>query len=92
MILDLTKEEVAIINELRSEQNRLMRVKEMNSHIIKTAFAFFQWLEKNGAGMTYSTFCDDFGYYGDNRPCVYAAIQEIALCVAEQSSKLVRGG
>lgn len=49
-------------------------------HVVATAYNYASWLINNGAGSTYSTFCDDFGYQaqpGEDRPTLYKKIEAI---------------
>lgn len=48
--------------------------------VLRTAYKFESWMQDTGAGASYSTFCDDFGYEGvegESRPAVYKRVLEI---------------
>ena len=49
-------------------------------HVLTVAQSYGKWLIDEGAGSTYSTFCDDFGYQaqpGEDRPSLYRKILTI---------------
>lgn len=58
--MELTNEERQAVYNLRHEKERAMR--PALEHLLNVAARYTAWLNKNGAGSTYSTFCDDFGY------------------------------
>ncbi|HMN12798.1 MAG TPA: hypothetical protein PKD55_10790 [Bellilinea sp.] len=94
--IELTNEERKIILDLRErrEQERLTRLRAHATLGIAARFA--DWLEENGAGPSYTTFVDDFGYDGlrveglqePPRDTVYAQ----AMKLIELASALARGG
>jgi len=80
MSLELTPEEEKIIVQLRQDDEQRELDKALFLRRIQTAAAFAVWMEENGAGATYSTFCGDFGYdsiEGENRSRTYDIIVDI---------------
>lgn len=80
MALELTEWEEQIILKLRKEAEQEQRQREMSTKLLRVSSEFDNWLRENGAGATYSTFCDDFGYEavkGEDRPCVYKFVMEL---------------
>lgn len=75
--LTLTPEERQLVLDRRAMIDEKNRRAAMRLEIIKTAYEFEKWLQENGAGSTYSTFCDDFGYTGDNRQDIYPYVSDI---------------
>ena len=75
--MELTQEEIQVVEQHRAEKEFIRRRKEMQFVILETAYEYEKWLRQNGAGSSYSTFCDDFKYDGDNRQFVYDAVEEI---------------
>lgn len=74
-IMELTEEERIAILRLRRE--RMEKAQPIAVRLLKTAADYAEWLHSNGAGDTYSTFCDDFGYEpqpGEDRPATHAAV------------------
>ncbi len=58
-------------------------------HLLEVAFRFECWCMENGAGATYSTFTDDFGYppqEGEDRPALYEKIRAIIAFAHEKVS------
>jgi hypothetical protein len=64
MNIDLTPEEIEIIKEYRQREEAKKLAKLYRLEVFRVAYEFEQWLQDNGAGSTYSTFCDDFDYKG----------------------------
>lgn len=60
--MDLTDSEAALIEEMRVKDAEDRKRKLHVLEVLRTAFEYENWLQKNGMGSTYSTFCDDFGY------------------------------
>lgn len=70
--IEVTKEEYEAIAEMRSKQDDERQTKALN--LLFLATSYLRWLHDNGAGDTYSTFCDDFGYEaseGENRSATH---------------------
>lgn len=89
MTIELTEKEEEMILNLREEAARKKRDRELLLRRIRTAADFAEWLDKVGAGASYSTFCDDFGYTaaeGEDRPHTYKIVLEII----EYAAKLAR--
>lgn len=68
---DLTEEEIAMIKDSRKKKERDAAILSLSLEILRVAHEFNVWLVENGAGATFSTFCDDYGYQGENRSEVY---------------------
>lgn len=78
--MKLTKEEEQLILKSREEKALKKQAKELALRRIRTAHGYAIWLENNGAGDTYSTFCDEFGYeatLGENRCETWHTIHKI---------------
>ena len=74
--MELSKEEQEIILKFRAEKESKIRF----IHVLRIAYKFAEWMEEVGAGETYSTFCDDFGYKaikGEDRPKFYNNILKV---------------
>jgi hypothetical protein len=77
----LTAAEFEAVAAMRAAIAAREREKELASHVMSTAAAYLNWLRKEGAGSTFSTFCDDFAYLPHDpetsmRP-VYEAVMNI---------------
>ncbi len=80
MPIKLTDQEEKIILKLREDAAREKRDRELFLRRIRAAADFAEWMNEEGAGATYSTFCDDFGYEaieGEDRPRTYQIVLEI---------------
>lgn len=76
--VEITEEEKALIEEHRTKKEAQKRQKDMQYEILQTAYEYEKWLRQNGAGSSFSTFCDDFQYDGGvNRQLLYQAVEEI---------------
>lgn len=74
--LKLTAEEERLILRLRAAEERERRDRALALRRIKAAYDFAQWMETEGHGPSYSTFCDDFGYEAgpdEPRPRTYVS-------------------
>ena len=60
MQMEVSQEEEALINAHR--RNKHKRVRRYTVHVIGVAARYAAWMQDSGAGNSYSTFCDDFGY------------------------------
>ena len=75
--MNLSEEEARWIEERRAEREAAEKRQAEKLQILKTAYQYEQWLQENGAGSTYSTFCDDFGYGGEHREFMFKAVNQI---------------
>ena len=57
---NLTEEEFRLVQEYRAKQKEKERKRAAKLLLLDLAYRYSVWLEENGAGSTYSTFCDDF--------------------------------
>jgi len=80
MPLELTAEEEQLILKRREEEAQKKQARELALRRIRTAHGYAMWLEANGAGDTYSTFCGEFGYKameGERRTKTHDIIRNI---------------
>jgi len=78
--LKLTEEEEQLILKKREEEALKKQAREKALRRIRTAHGYAIWLEANGAGDIYSTFCDEFGYeagLGESRIETWHTINDI---------------
>jgi hypothetical protein len=62
------------------------RSKALKLEILQIAFEYEQWLQQNGAGSTYSTFCDDFKCDVKNRSFIFKAVEEVRRCALSNAA------
>jgi hypothetical protein len=58
--IEVTDEEYKTIMDLRSQKHTEHQRKALS--LLNLTASYLRWLNENGAGDTYSTFCGDFGY------------------------------
>ncbi len=78
--MKLTSQEEKIIIQLRKEDEERQRRKENALNVLLTAHLFAVWMEAEGMGQSYSTFCSDFRYdagEGESRRITYDKVIEI---------------
>jgi len=78
--MELTKEEQNIILKMRYEKERQERKEVLSLKYLKLAAEYLAFLQNEGAGSTFTTFTDDFGYHGEkgeNRSKTYEVVLEI---------------
>lgn len=78
--MELTDEEKRVILERRKAKEQAEKRELDTRHLLNTAFRFLYWLDENGAGATFSTFCDDFEYEakeGEDRSRLYKNVMEV---------------
>jgi len=78
--MDLSPEEVAVIDNLRLDKAAKAAWKVRTATLLNVAAAFYAWMQETGSGVTYSTFCDDFGYEapeGVDRPSLFRQVQSL---------------
>lgn len=81
MQMELTPREREIIPEHRRSTREI--AEKESAKLIGVAHRFSQWLMETGAGATYSTFCNDFGYQADaseDRSRTYKLVETIREC------------
>lgn len=79
---DITERLRAEIARLQAELDRTIATERyrMTAHTLKVAGDFAAWMSTEGAGPTYTTFCDDFGYQpkpGEDRPALYKRVTQV---------------
>lgn len=62
--MELTDQEKQIIIAHRKKLEERELRKRYAVFCLETAYKYEKWLQENGFGSTYSTFCDDFGFAG----------------------------
>lgn len=62
--MELTDRERKVVLGMRKKAAENEIEKQVRLEILRVAYEFEQWLQDNGAGSSFSTFCDDFGYAG----------------------------
>ncbi len=75
---ELSEQEMALVVAHRRAVRAAMQLDVVR--LLGLAARFEAWKMEHGAGATYSTFCDDFGYDaqdGENRHTTYGKVQEI---------------
>lgn len=77
MEMNLSSDEYEAVMEMRRKkiEKRLALV----VYVLGVARNYLEWLQAEGAGDTYSTFCDDFGFHQQeplDRQTTYAFVQE----------------
>lgn len=75
--MELTEREREAVLRMRRVDAVSNSVKRARLEILRVALDYERWLQENGAGSTYSTFCDDFGYDGGNyvhRPGLFRGV------------------
>lgn len=78
--LKLTADESKLILETREKKAQEIAKKMLVFRYLQTAWEYALWLDENGAGSTYSTFCDDFEYEGapgEDRPNTYKMVLDL---------------
>jgi hypothetical protein len=73
--MELTDSEAAHIEEMRQKDQAEKEYRKTTLEILRTAYEYENWLQKNGYGSSYSTFCDDFGYGADQT--LYNAVEKV---------------
>ena len=75
--MDLTDEEVKIIEQFRQSKKSQPDHQKRTLHLLQRAASFERWMQETGAGATYSAFCDDYGYQGEDRPVLYEQVLQV---------------
>jgi hypothetical protein len=60
--MELTEREKNIILDLRKKEQEKINKQLKAVSLIRTAMHYLEFMQDQGFGNTYSTFCDDFGY------------------------------
>jgi len=76
--VELEDDELDIVKEYREKRKAQERQSRLQIEILQTAYEYERWLRENGAGSSFSTFCDDYGYPAfENRKNIFEAVEEI---------------
>jgi len=76
--MELTQEEADEINAARELRREELASRSNVINLLDLVAQYAKWLDDEGAGSTYSTFCDDFGYRSSHaRKKIYEEIQKI---------------
>lgn len=78
--IKLTPDEERLILQHRAIEEQDRKDRALALRRLKVAFDFAQWMEIEGCGSSYSTFCDDFGYEAtedENRSRTYEIVTDI---------------
>lgn len=80
---ELNEREKSIIEthrkHMQKERQRSLRILEL----LKVAYEYEKWLQDNGAGSSFSTFCDDFGFEGKDRKYTFGYVEKIRMWAKE---------
>jgi len=60
--MELTEDERRVIENIRAARERKLLTRETARELLRVAADFWRWMAEEGAGPTYSTFCDEYGY------------------------------
>ncbi len=77
MQIDLTTEEIALIQAHRAQRVTRDAARDFQRKALTTAHAFDTWSDNSGQGLTYSTFINTFGYQSDDGRQMYEAVERI---------------
>jgi len=59
---ELSQEEKELISRHREKKTEATRKTKLTLAVLRTAHEYSSWMDGEGCGDTYSTFCDDFGF------------------------------
>lgn len=76
-MLDLSPEEIAVIQRRRDEQATQDARIAFQKKAISTAYSFSNWSDENGYELTFSTFINDYHYQDDDGKAMYEAVKRI---------------
>lgn len=77
MELELTPEEIALIQKRRAYQRQCDAEAAFCRKSIATALAWVNWSSSTGYGLTFSTFVNSFGYQDSDQQQMYPRVQQI---------------
>lgn len=79
-VMELTESEAQVITDIRRVESEKRRKMDLSIHLLSTAVHCAVFMRDEGYGDTYSTFCDNFGYEGEekiSRPAIHKLVMEI---------------
>lgn len=86
--MELSEEERCLFLQHRRKIDDELKPKA--AHLLDVSARYLSWLIENGAGSTYSTFCNDFGYEpadGEDRPVLYEEVLNL-ISLAKDSYRI----
>lgn len=76
--LNLTQAEIDLILRNREIANQKVKNHEFHKQILKTTYEWLEWSDNNGkAGLTFSTFVNEFGFDGEYKSVYFNAIGDV---------------
>jgi hypothetical protein len=66
-----------VMAEIKAKKISERQEKASKLSVLKLAYEYEAWLQRNGVGSSYSTFCDEFGVEADHRPVLFAVIEDV---------------
>jgi hypothetical protein len=82
--MELTESEAALIEEMRRKDREEKVYRKVTLEALQTAYEYERWLQMNGYGSSYSTFCDDFGFGADGQ--MFNLVERIRTVAITRSS------
>ena len=87
LMMEITEQEQAQLIAQRDENGRFKRALKRRAEILKVAYQYELWLQANGRGSSFTTFCDEFGYQSEaNLSSIYAAVNEVRQAAIDNES------
>lgn len=75
--MELSQQEMAIVQKYRAEKAQRDKAREFYLECLETTARYRKWLNENEAGSTYTTFCDDFEYAGEDRQYMFKVVEHM---------------
>ena len=76
--IELEDDEIDVVEEYRAKREAQKKQSNLQFEILEQAYEYEKWLRENGAGSSYSTFCDQYGYPAmENRKFIYECVEAI---------------
>jgi hypothetical protein len=85
MEMELTEEERQLILQRRSLKRKEEEDRLFQQNALKVASMWIDWSARDGSGLTFSTFVNEFGYDGQDGKEMFSAVERILVAAKRQS-------
>lgn len=75
--MELTDEEKQLILQRRAQKRKEEEDRQFQHNALKVASMWLDWSARDGSGLTFSTFVNDFGYEEPDGKEMFSAVERI---------------
>lgn len=85
MEMEFTDEEKQLILQIRSQKRKEEEDRQFQQSALKVTSMWLDWSARDGSGLTFSTFVNEFGYEEQDGKEMFSAVERILVAAKRQS-------